>query len=274
MSTGSLFRRITPRRLQPGPLGIIQPCTECSWAPIEFRRRIDKTRTQQKRTLLTAVTNSPTLLTKYPKDTQPPPTVLPGLVDAAISWASESHTTEDPPSHAIILVHKALIPQGRDQLLDALGQSTRLVGLNALVGVVDTVGEGAKGVSVLLASKSENVSIDTPEGVQNEVLRVGKWHAKDVETEDTTSFDDILASIRGGANVSAAMPVSGLNPSMEDSVFVVGEMETVQTRALFLNEKFPSVDIVNSPDLVELTEDGDYFGTDANDQFTFHNVDS
>ena len=133
------------------------------------------------------------------------------------------------------------------------------------MGVVDSVGEGAKGVSVLLASRSEDVSIDILEGVQNEVLRVGKWHAKDVETEDTTSFEDILASIRGGAHVSAATPTSGVRFSGADSVFVVGEIEAVQTQASLLNEKFPSADIVSSPGFVELTEDGSYFGTDAND---------
>jgi hypothetical protein len=217
MSAGSLFRRIPHRRLQLGPVGRIGGYPGCSRATIECLGRIDKTPAGQRRTLLTAVTNSPTILTKYPEDTQPPPTVLPALVDAAISWAAEPHTKEDPPSHAIILVHKGLIPQGRDELLDALGQSTLLGGLSALVGVVDTVGEGAKGVSVLLASKSEYVSIDM-EGVQNEVLRVGKWHAKDVETEETMNFDDILASIRGGTNRSAATPATGAPSSTGESL--------------------------------------------------------
>jgi len=247
MSAGSLFRRISHRQLQLGPVDRIGGCLGCSRATIECLRRIDKTRSGQRRTLLTAVTNSPTILTKYPEDRQPPPTVLPALADAAISWAAEPHTKDDPPSHAIILVHKALIPQGRDELLDALGQSTRLGGLNALVGVVDTVGEGAKGVSVLLASKSEDVSIDTLEGVQNEVLRVGKWHAKDVETEETMNFDDILASIRGGTNRSAAAPATGAPSSAGESVFVVGEMEALQTQAPLLNQRFPSANIVCVP---------------------------
>src|SRR5271169_2450044 len=134
MSGGSLFRRIAHRRLQLGPVTPPRGSSESSRVTIDCLRRSDTSRSLQRRNLLTAVTNSPTILTKYPQDTQPPPTVLPTLIDAALSWAAEAHSKEDPPSHAIILVHKALIPQGRNELLDALGQSTRLGGLDAVVG--------------------------------------------------------------------------------------------------------------------------------------------
>jgi hypothetical protein len=207
---------------------------------VEGLRRVNRS---NQRTLITAITNSPTILNKYPDDTQPPPTILPTIVDAGLAWASQTHNTEDPPAYAIILISKALIPRGRDPLLEALGQSNRLCGLNALVGVVDTVGEGAKGVSVLLASRSEGITIDTLKGVQTEALRVGKWHEKDIEKEECINFDDVLASIRGGATVPpvAARP----NPSStEDLVFVIGEMEAVNSQATTMNQKFPSADIV------------------------------
>ena len=273
MSTASLLRRLAPRRLQLSPVNL-RGGPDSSRTAIKYIRLIDASQSCQRRTLLTAVTNSPNLLTKYPANTQPPLAVLPTLVDAAISWAAEHHTTEDPPSEAIILVHKALIPQGQNELFDALSQSTRLGGLNALVGVVDTVGEGAKGVSVLLASKNEAVEIDTLEFAQNEVLRVGKWHAMDIEKEETINFDDILASIREGANVSAAKPASGSKRLKGDSVFVLGEMEAVQTHASLLNQRFPSADIVLNPCRFQLTEDGNHLGTNANDQFPFHNIGS
>lgn len=243
MFTGSLSQHAALSRIQLRPINLLIRSSGCSRSRIECLLKIRRNPCQR-RTLLTAVTSSPTILNRYPNDTQPPPTLLPTVVDAGLAWASQSHNPNDPPTHAIILVSKALIPRGKDDLLQALSQSNRLCGLNALVGAVDTVGEGAKGVSVLLASRSEGITIDTLKGVQNETLRVGKWHAKDVEKEETINFDNILASMRGetdGSLTTAAKPDS--SPTKE-TVFVLGEMEAVQNQALAINKKFPSAEIV------------------------------
>ena len=77
---------------------------------VECLRRVNRS---NQRTLITAVTSSPTILNKYPDDTQPPPTILPTIVDAGLAWASQTHNTEDPPTYAIILISKALIPRGK-----------------------------------------------------------------------------------------------------------------------------------------------------------------
>src|SRR5208282_3005818 len=176
MATVSLFRCIALQRGQLRHFNVLISRACGSRGRIECLRRVNRSTLEQRRALITAVTNSPAILNKYPDDTQPPPTILPTIVDAGLAWASQTHNIDDPPAHAIILISKALIPRGKDPLLEALSQSNGLCGLNALVGVVDTVGEGAKGISVLLASRSEEITIDTLKGVQSETLRVGKWH--------------------------------------------------------------------------------------------------
>lgn len=202
--------------------------------------KFNPTASERRRTLLTAVTASQTIYNKYPEDI-PPPSVLSGLVDAALAWASQAQKSDDPPTHAIILVNKSLIPKEKDKLLQALGQSTRLCGLNALVGVVDAVGEGATGVSVLLASKSEGITIDTLVGRNIEALRVGKWHAKDEENDEQMDFDNILALVRREKPVEAVLPE---HSSTRDLVFVLGEMEAVHNQTTVINAKYPSADIV------------------------------
>ncbi len=202
-------------------------------------RKVKLLSREQRRNLLTAVTSSPTLLRKS-SDVKPELAVL---VDAALAWASKSHTSNDPPSHAVILIHKSFIPQGTDELLYALGESTQLCGLNALVGVVDSVGEGAKGVSVLLASSSEAVTIKTLKGSSKEEVRVGRWHAKDAETETTPmDFDKVMASIRGQPSSSPAFipPVS----REREFVLAIGETEGTQSQAETISQMFPKADIV------------------------------
>jgi hypothetical protein len=197
---------------------------------------------QQRRTLVTAVTYSPRIIIP-PSDPQPPPKVVGSLVDAAILWASRRQPQEDPPTHAVILISKALIPTGEEELLQALSQSNSLRGLNALVGVVDYIGDGAKGASVLLASKSENVTIERLKGVQKEDLRVGRWHAKDVEEEGPIDFDNMMASIRGTA--ASPVVVSPTSSSSEsDLLFVLGEAEGIQGQVSVINQMFPKASIV------------------------------
>ena len=193
----------------------------------------------QCRTLLTAVTSSPSLLESPKSKPQ-----LSVLVDSALEWASKDYTSNDPPSHAIVLIHKSFLPKGNESFLYALGESKQLCGLNSLVGVVDAVGEGAKGVSVLLASSSEGVIIDTLTGSKKEELRVGRWHAKDVETEDDEpmNFDDVMASIRGQASTMRPSVASISNE--REFVFAVGEMEGAQSQAENLGQMFPKADIV------------------------------
>jgi hypothetical protein len=190
---------------------------------------------------VTAVTYSPRIIIP-PSDPQPPPKVVGSLVDAAILWASHRQPQEDPPTHAIILVSKALIPTGEEELLQALSQSDSLRGLDALVGVVDYIGDGAKGASVLLASKSENVTIERLKGVQKEDLRVGRWHAKDVEEEGPIDFDNMMASIRGTA--ASPVVVSSTSSSESDLLFVLGETEGIQSQVSVINQMFPKASIV------------------------------
>ena len=218
----------------------------------------------QRRPLLTAVTSSPKILTKYSDDIQPPATILPTIVDSGLAWASQKHNPDDPPAHAMILISKALIPRGKTELLGALGKSTRLCGLNALVGVVDTVGEGAKGVSVLLGSRSEAITIHTLDGLPIEALRVGKWHAKDEEKSETIDFDHVLASMRGETASGTPIPARPDSSATKDLVFVLGEMEAVNNQATAINQKFPAANIVWSH-YAELTEDGPYTCPDTND---------
>jgi len=197
---------------------------------------------QQRRTLLTAVTNSPTLLTQYGDD-QPPPEVISALVDAGFAWAEQGHRAEDPPTHAVVLVSKALIPRGTAELLQGLGKARRLTGINALVGVVDTVAEGAKGVSVLLASRKEGVQIETLAGRPAKELRVGRWHAKDREENAPFDFDQAMASIRGGKSVKPAERNPFENPP-KDFVFALGEMESMNWEAAKINSRYPEADVV------------------------------
>jgi hypothetical protein len=205
------------------------------------RGEVDRIHSIQRRCLVTAITTSPRLTD--PKNNEAAIARLPLLVDSALAWASRRHPPHDPPTHAIVLIRKPLIPRGKGELIKALSETNELAGLNALVGVVDTVGGGATGVSVLVASKSEGVTIDTLKGLQNEALRVGKWHAKDVEDDNGMNFDDVLASIRQGKEVPTAA-VSMSQVSGKDLAFVIGEMEGVQNHASKINEKCPRADIV------------------------------
>jgi hypothetical protein len=243
MAIRLLSRCIAVQRVQLRHFSVLINCACGSRGRVEYLHRVNRSAPGQRRTLITAVTSSPTILNKYPDDTQPPPTILPTIVDAGLAWASQTHNIDDPPAHAIILISKALIPRGKDPLLEALGRSNRLCGLNALVGVVDTVGEGAKGVSVLLASRNEEITIDTLKGVQTEAVRVGKWHAMDVEKDEAINLDDILASMRGGATTTPVAARPNLS-STEDFVFVLGEMEAVNSQTTTINQRYPSADIV------------------------------
>jgi len=199
----------------------------------------------QHRTLLTAVTNSPTILTKFPEGAQPPPNVLATLVDAAIAWAEQGHRRIDPPTHAVVLVSKDFIPTGKDELLQGLSSSGRLPGLDSLVGVVDAVGEGAKGVSVLLASREEGVIIDTLVGLPPRELRVGGRHAQDTKQSIPFNFADIMASIRGGPSDKPVGTSLGSSDS-RDFIFALGVMETLSYEAARINLQYPSADFVSS----------------------------
>lgn len=206
------------------------------------RGQVDRIHSIQRRHLVTAITTSPRLTD--PKNNEAAIARLPLLVDSALAWALRRHPPHDPPTHAIVLIRKPLIPRGKDELITALSETNELAGLNALVGVVDTVGGGATGVSVLVASKSEGVTIDKLKGPPNEALRVGKWHAKDVEDDDDgMNFDDVLASIRQGKEIPTAA-VSMSQVSGKDLAFVIGEMEGVQNNTSKINERCPRADIV------------------------------
>ena len=202
-------------------------------------RKINSRFPEQRRSLLTAVTSLPP---KRKSSVPGPP--LYALVDAALLQASTYHIPNDPPSHAIILIHKALIPPGKDQFLDALGESQQLCGLNALVGVVDAVGDRATGISVLLASSSEGVTIDRLQGSKKEEVRVGRWHAQDVETVgEAMNFEDVMASIRG--QVTSTRPSVPAVSSKREFVFAIGEMEGTQSQAESISQMFPKADIVS-----------------------------
>jgi hypothetical protein len=204
--------------------------------------QISPFRPRQQRTLLTAVTNSPALLTQYGDD-QPPPEVISTLVDAAFAWAEQGHRARDPPTHAVVLVSKALIPRGKEELLQGLSKTRRLTGINALIGVVDAIGEGAKGVSVLLASRKEGVQIETLAGLPPQELRVGRRRAKDEDENTPFNFDEIMASIRGRKSVK---PVE-TNPfasAPRDFIFALGEIESMNNEASKINARYPSADVV------------------------------
>ena len=237
MSSASLCRNIALKRFQLGHRRLYIAFPGLS----EFVLTIAQRQSVQRRSLLTAVTNSPRILNKYTDDIQPPPFVLTTVIDAGLSWVAQGHCPDDPPSHAIVLVNKSLIPRGKDELLQALHESTQLSGLNAVVAAVDSVGEGAKGVSVLLASQSEGITINSLEGIEKEEIRVGKWHAKDIEKDEPVDFDTILASVRGQTTVEAAPSASRSKGSL---VFVLGEMEGMQSLASQINSNYPSADIV------------------------------
>lgn len=218
----------------------------------------------QQRTLLTAVTNSPTLLTQYGDD-QPPPEVISTLVDAAFAWAEQGHRFKDPPTHAVVLVSKALIPRGKEEILQGLSKARRLAGINAVIGVVDTVAEGAKGVSVLLASRKEGVQIETLAGLPTKELRVGRWHAKDKDEQAPFNFDEVMASIRGGESMRPVEKNPFENPA-NDFIFALGEMESMNKQAAKINSRYPSADVVCAlMTWARLMEDGNYIGVDSND---------
>jgi len=250
------------------PTALLSPGPDCA---IFLRRRRDAA--EQCRTLLTAVTNSPMILTKFPEGTHPPPNAFATLVDTAIAWAEQGHRHADPPTHAVVLVSKDLIPTGKDELLQGLGNSRRLPGLDSLIGIVDTVGEGAKGVSVLLASREERIIIDALAGLPPRELRVGRWHAKDTEENIPFNFADIIASIRGGPSVKPVETSSSPSDSRE-FIFALGDMETLSYEAARINLQYPSADIVSMFPLFWLMEDGTCSGTNTHDQYSVHNFGS
>jgi hypothetical protein len=101
----------------------------------------------------------------------------------------------------------------------------------------------ATGVSVLLASKSEGVNIELLESAKKEVLRVGKWHAKDKEEDEPFNFENVIASMRTGNVVPE--PVTPTSHSLgRDLVFVMGERDAIQDQTVTLNQRFPLADIV------------------------------
>jgi hypothetical protein len=196
--------------------------------------------------------------------------ILPNLIGSALAWASKPHSRKDPATHAIVLIRKQVIPKGKDTLLKILRETQQLSSLDVLVAVVDSIGSSPVGVSVLLASKSEKVSIKSLKGAKNDVLRVGKWHAKDTEEDESMNFEDILASIRKGKEVPSAAESTSESIG-RDLVFVLGEMEGVQNQASSINKEYPLADIVSSA-LTILTTVGDYTFQDTDDKFIVHNL--
>jgi hypothetical protein len=126
--------------------------------------------------------------------------------------------------------------------MTSLGKSERLRGLDAVIGVVDYMESGSKGASVLLASKSENVTIEQLSGVEQEDLRVGRWHAKDVEEDGPIDFDNMMASIRGTeAPTVVVEPKSSLE---QELVFIIGEAKSIQGQISGIRQTYPNATIV------------------------------
>jgi hypothetical protein len=198
----------------------------------------------QIRQLLTAATlNSPSPSSKTHKYKQS--SILPDLVDATISWAAKDYKSSDPPSHAVVLIGRDLLSRDTKEFLESLSAAKQLRTLNAVIGVVDKVGVDANGVSVLLASSDEGVTFETAKGTETELLRVGRWHAKDQEAEDDEPLDfrNIMASIRKGTQITA-VDGSGKEAIGSEFVFALGEADGLQRQAMEINQLFPTADIV------------------------------
>jgi hypothetical protein len=154
----------------------------------------------QRRGLLTAITYIPP--TRYlPRETPFQPTVLTQLLDVSLAWATNLHPKEknDTVTHALVLVSKSLVPDGKTQFRAACLAAPNLTALdNYVVGVVDCVGHGKHGIAVLATTGRQGARFVRIPGPEIQELRVGRWHSKDAEEEDTKEFDfdDVLASIR------------------------------------------------------------------------------
>src|SRR5579859_1658224 len=98
--------------------------------PKEFcLRKIPRNPCHHQRTLITAATVTPPQLRQYPDDTVPPKDVFINLIDSTISWTAYTHHPKDPASHAILLIHKNLIPKSTGELSEWLRS---IEGLNAM----------------------------------------------------------------------------------------------------------------------------------------------
>lgn len=199
-----------------------------------------------RRHLLTAATLNPPPLGPKSQKRERLAVQIPELVKAALSWASTTHKSSDPPTHALIILGRDLIPRAKQELLSLLRPVDQLNTLDSIIGVTDRVGKDGNGVSVLLASGKEGVTIETVRGEETEVLRVGKWHAKDEEDNDGGApfdFDNILASIRKGAQLTAS-DGTGKQAIGNEFVFALGEAEGLQKQAIAINQHYPTADVV------------------------------
>ena len=207
---------------------------------------------QQTRRFLSAVTLSPPLVPSRQFLEGDVATVLPGLIEATFAWASVGFERTDPPSqpsHALILVGRNLLPTDRETLLNSLATVEQLKTVNAVVGAVDRVGYDGRGVCVLLASKEEGITFETIKGSQPELLRVGRWHAKDEEPEEDEpfDFDNVMTSIKKGAEVTTVEnngESEGKAAIGKEFLLALGEAENLQKQAIQINQNYPTADIV------------------------------
>jgi hypothetical protein len=206
----------------------------------QLRSRFPLTQT---RNLLTAATFNPPTQLSADNPTQ----VLPGLVEAAFAWGARGFKSANPPSHSVILISRDLLPSDNQVLLSSLSIVRQLSVTNTVVGIVDKVGIQGKGVSLLLASQDEGVTFETVKGTETELLRVGRWHAKDQEPdeEEPFDFDNVIASMKKGSQIKSVKS-TGKEAIGKEFVLALGDGTTLQQQALEINQQYPTAEIVSS----------------------------
>jgi len=201
----------------------------------------------QHRNLITAFTYCPTTLKRRALEEDP----IKGLItfiDATVAWASERHVSTDPPRSALVLFHKDLIPSKKPKdFITAVKNSPQLRNLDYVVAAVDTLGIDGLGVSVLLASESEQVVIESFRIPPTKELRVGRWHAKEkVDESEQVDFNSALAAIRGYPKIEEPTRMaSELDSENKEFVFLLGDLSGLAKAASLTTEKFPTADIVS-----------------------------
>jgi hypothetical protein len=228
----------------------------------------------QNRGILTAITYTPPSKI-LPTNEACPPNVLTQLLDVTLAWATKDYQkTNDKITHALVLVSKTLVPQGIDNFRQACSASPNLSAVKEhVVAVVDCVGDGTHGITALITTNEQRAAFQPIPGPELQELRVGRWHAKEVEQEETKEFNfqDVLASIRQNRKPFAGRPVAEGNCKHRNHlVIALGNMYSLTSLSTEIKKKYLRADIVQLLAIL-LILGRDRFDEDTNDEFALFN---
>jgi len=240
---------------------------------LSFRRSHRRT-VFQNRGIINAITYTPPSNILSTNETCPP-NILTQLLDVTLAWATKDYQkTKDKITHTLVLVSKTLVPQGIDKFREACKAAPNLSAVKEhVVAVVDCVGEGTHGIAVLVTTNEQRAAFQRIPGLEIQELRVGRWHAKEVEEVETKEFNfqDVLASIRqDGRKLAEASVAEGSCKHRNHLVFALGNTYSLNSLSAEIKNKYLRADIVQLLAIL-LILGGNRPDEDTNNEFALFN---